>query len=97
MDTRRRSWVKAITWRASGIVLLGIVAYGITGSWEEMGIITALFTGVRLFLYYAHERAWERVRWGKVPHPLAGLPVKEKLTPEDMDIIREKLGELGYL
>lgn len=97
MDTRRRSWAKAVTWRASGVLLLGIIAYWITGSWVDMGIITVLFTAIRLILYYLHERVWERVGWGKVLHPLAELPVRHKLTAEDMEVIREKLGELGYL
>ena len=97
MDTRKRSWAKAVSWRILGILLLGAIAYAFTGSWSESLWVTVVFTVVRLFLYYVHERAWEKVRWGKIQHPLAELPVKEKLTPEDMEIIRQKLGELGYL
>ena len=97
MDQRKRSWAKAITWRITGIILLGAIAYLFTGSLIESLEVTAVFTVVRLILYYVHERIWERVRWGKIVHPLAELPVKDQLTPEDLEVIRQKLGELGYL
>ena len=62
-----------------------------------MTTITVLFHGIRMIMYYYHERLWERVSWGKLKHPLAGLPVKGELTPEDLEIVGEKLKSLGYL
>jgi len=97
MDTKARSWVKSIVWRIIGVILLGIIAYAITGNWKEMTIITVLFHTIRVVLYYCHERIWERVSWGRLRHPLSDLPVKEKPTPEDFEIIAEKLKELGYM
>jgi len=97
MDTKARSWAKSIVWRIIGIVLLGGIAYAITGNWKEMTIITVLFHTIRMVLYYCHERIWERVHWGRLRHPLSDLPVKEKPTPEDFEIIAEKLKELGYM
>jgi uncharacterized membrane protein len=97
MDTRRRSWVKSLTWRLFGIALLGLISFSITKDWKQMTVITALFHGIRLVLYYYHERIWERVSWGKVKHPLEELPVNKKLTPEDLDIVRDKLRALGYI
>jgi len=97
MDTKRRSLVKSITWRVVGIVLLGAISYAITGDWEEMAIITTLFHGIRFVLYYYHERLWLRISWGKISHPLACLPVKGELTPEDREIIADKLRALGYI
>ena len=41
MDTPVRSWVKSITWRILGILLLGGITYLITKSWKEMAVITA--------------------------------------------------------
>jgi uncharacterized membrane protein len=97
MDTKRRSWVKSVTWRMIGIVLLGLVSYLITNDWKTMTKITVLFHGIRVILYYYHERIWERISWGKILHPLAELPVTTKLTPEDMQIVRDKLKALGYI
>jgi uncharacterized membrane protein len=97
MDTKRRSWAKSIVWRTIGIMLLGAIAYLVTGDWREMSVITVLFHGIRVILYYYHERAWEHISWGRVQHPLAGLPVKQRLTPEDMEAVREHLKQLGYV
>jgi len=97
MDTRKRSWVKSLVWRIIGIVLLGVIAYCITGNLKEMTIITILFHGIRVILYYYHERIWEKVTWGKLLHPLSDLPVREKPSPEDLKIIAGKLKELGYM
>ncbi|HEY72560.1 MAG: hypothetical protein DRJ03_04920 [Chloroflexi bacterium] len=97
MDTKKRSWAKSIVWRVIGILLLGLIAYLITGDLTEMTLITVLFHGIRLVLYYYHERTWERIAWGKVKHPLAGIPVKQPLAPKDMDIVVERLRELGYV
>ena len=89
--------MKSITWRILGIVLLGLISYIITRDWQEMAIITAIFHGIRVILYYFHERIWERVSWGKMLHPLAGLPVDRELTAEDLEMVREKLRSLGYI
>jgi len=97
MDTRARSWVKSVVWRVVGIVILGAISYLITGSWKQMTLITVLFHSIRVVLYYFHERVWERITWGKMKHPLSDLPVKKKPTPEDLEIIAEKLRELGYI
>ncbi len=97
MDTKIRSWVKSVVWRGIGIILLGAISYLITGNWKEMTIITVLFHSIRVILYYFHERLWERISWGKLKHPLSDLPVKEKLRSEDLEVIAEKLKDLGYL
>jgi len=97
MDTPARSWAKSFTWRFVGGVLLGLISYLITRDWKEMAIITVVFHGIRVVLYYFHERVWERVRWGRPKHPLADIPVTRELDPEDLEAVREKLKSLGYL
>ena len=97
MDTKKRSMVKSVTWRAIGVILLGVISYLITGDLKEMTVITLLFHSIRLVLYYYHERWWERISWGKIKRPLAELPVNKKLTPEDLEIVEEKLRSLGYI
>jgi len=97
MDTKLRSWVKSILWRVIGIVLLGAISYLITGSWKEMTIITLLFHSIRVVMYYFHERLWERISWGRIKHPLSELPVKDKLAPQDLKIVKETLKTLGYI
>lgn len=97
MDTKRRSWAKAITWKVTGIFLLAIVSYLFTGSIKGMTLITGIYHLVMIVLYYLHERVWDKISWGKIKHPLADIPIKGKLTPDDQKIIEEKLKELGYI
>ncbi|HIE39359.1 MAG TPA: DUF2061 domain-containing protein, partial [Anaerolineae bacterium] len=52
---------------------------------------------LKISFYYVHERVWERISWGRPRHPLEGLPVTRELAPEDMQEIRRRLEELGYL
>lgn len=97
LETHARAWVKSLVWRAVGIGLLGFISWTITHNWKEMTTITVLFHGIRVILYYFHERLWEKVSWGRVKHPLSVLPVKRELEPEDLKIIQGQLRQLGYL
>ena len=63
-DTKLRSWTKSITWRITGIVILGAITYLVTGNWEATTVIALTFLRIRLFLYYYHERLWEKIKWG---------------------------------
>jgi len=96
-ETHRRAWMKSFVWRVLGVVILCIISLLITKSWKEMSIITVLFHGIRVVLYYFHERIWERVKWGRILHPLSSLPVNRELTGNDLKIVSDKLRELGYL
>ena len=62
-----------------------------------MTAITIVFHGIRFVMYYFHERIWEQIEWGKITHPLSGLPVTKSLEIEDAEIIKDKLKELGYI
>lgn len=67
MDTKKRSWIKSITWRLVGIVVLGLISYFATGDLKEMTQITLWFNSIRLVLYYYHERIWNKIDYGKIP------------------------------
>jgi len=97
MDTKKRSIVKSVTWRVIGVIILGVIAFVITGNWKQMTIITVVFHSIRLVLYYYHERLWEHLAWGKIRHPLSEIPVKKKLTPRDFELVEGQLKTLGYI
>jgi len=97
LETHARAWAKSLVWRAVGIVLLGFISWTITHSWKEMTTITVFFHGIRVILYYIHERLWERIGWGRIKHPLSVFPVTRELDPEDLKIIQGQLRQLGYL
>lgn len=64
VETKKRSWVKSITWRIMGVAILGFIAWLCTGDWTKMTIITATFHAIRFVLYYFHERWWNKIKWG---------------------------------
>lgn len=66
METHLRSVVKGISWRAVGTLDTTILVYLFSGKLllaASVGL-TELIT--KIFLYWAHERVWQKVRWGRV-------------------------------
>jgi len=64
-ETRTRSWTKSLTWRILGIIILWAIAWTFTNDLESTTIITVIFHGIRVILYYYHERLWLKIKWGK--------------------------------
>jgi len=62
-----------------------------------MSAFFTFFHSLRMILYYAHERIWERISWGRIKHPLSTLPVDKEITPEDLRLIKNYLRDLGYI
>ncbi len=96
LESRKRSWAKSLVWRVVGVVLLGVIAYSVTSNWEQMTMITLIFHGLRVVLYYLHERVWDQIAWGRVVK-LADLSLKRPLTPQDHKEFEDLLRQRGYL
>ena len=74
METHLRSVVKGISWRAIATLVTTIVVWLISG---EVGM--ALFAGAsdslaKIGLYWAHERGWQHIQWGRMPPPPTASP-----------------------
>jgi len=65
MDTRKRTLAKTISFRILATIATMILVYVFTKSWTLMGILGGLDLVSKLLLYYFHERAWDKVEWGK--------------------------------
>jgi uncharacterized membrane protein len=63
--TRARSFAKALSYRIWGTLSSFIVAYIITRSATISGAIAFWETVVKIFIYYAHERGWNYIQWGR--------------------------------
>jgi uncharacterized membrane protein len=63
-ETKLRSWTKSLVWRLAGFVILGVITYIYTGEWTESLAISSAFNILRFFLYYLHERMWDKIEWG---------------------------------
>ena len=65
--TTKRSIVKAITYRSVIVCLDFLVIYLLTGKARTAAgfmIISNIYTTIG---YVAHERVWERIKWGFAP------------------------------
>lgn len=64
METKKRSIAKAISWRVIATIITSILALLLTGEWKFAATIGLADTLLKFFIYFAHERMWNRVRYG---------------------------------
>lgn len=99
IETKRRSIIKAISWRLFATMTTVIIIYIFFGRLD-----LALFAGVlesisKIVIYFVHERLWNKVNFGKKklePFNLwfTGLPLSGKTTVAD--IVYEKLKKYNF-
>lgn len=65
-DKPSRSLVKAISWRVTGTLDTILITYLVTGraKWAFSIGLVELFT--KVFLYFVHERVWDRLAFGRI-------------------------------
>jgi len=63
--TKTRSFVKALSYRIWGTLSSVVVAYAITKNASLSVTIAFWETVVKVFIYYAHERVWNYIQWGR--------------------------------
>ena len=65
MDQPKRSIVKTVSWRITGSSATFLIAYMLTGNFAIAGVIGVTQMITNTILYYAHERLWNKIRWGQ--------------------------------
>ena len=61
----RRSLAKTLTWRVLATSDTFIISWFVTGTWTLAGAIAGIEVVTKMFLYYGHERLWNRIKWAK--------------------------------
>jgi uncharacterized membrane protein len=69
IETRRRSLVKALSWRVLAAIITTLVVLSITKRLQFAAEIGLIDTLVKLFIYFLHERAWNKIGYGRLPAP----------------------------
>jgi adenylylsulfate kinase len=87
-DTNTRSLVKGFSWRLVATTTTIIIVYIFFGRLDLAIVAGALEWLAKIALYWTHERAWFKVRWGRKkiePFNLwfTGLPLSGKTTLAD--------------
>ena len=60
----RRSLIKTLTWRILATTDTFLISWIITGYLTLAGAIAGIEVITKMFLYYAHERGWSKIKWG---------------------------------
>jgi len=66
-ETRKRSIVKAVSWRTLGSIDTFVLGWLFTGSAKAAGAIASTEVFTKMVIYYLHERGWSLVNWGFLP------------------------------
>lgn len=68
-DRRLRTVLKTISWRIIGACLTFVVAWIFTKKVSASLSIVGVREIFGLIFFYAHERVWTEVHWGKIHFP----------------------------
>jgi len=69
MEHRKRSILKTISWRIFSFILTMCIIFAYTRNLKQAVCVGAGIDAVKMFLYYIHERIWNRVRFGRIKTP----------------------------
>lgn len=69
MEHPKRSMVKALTWRIIAFLVTIIAVYIYSKDIKESLVVGISANFIKIFLYYAHERLWNRSRYGRSKIP----------------------------
>lgn len=64
-ESKRRSILKAVSWRIFASIDTFLIAWLISGSVSTSSWIAGIEAFTKVFLYYFHERLWNKVSWAK--------------------------------
>ena len=62
MDSKKKSFLKSISWRVIGSCSTFAVSYSITNSLTLSSGIASLEAVAKIVIFYVHERVWERIK-----------------------------------
>lgn len=75
VDKHHRSIIKAISWRVFGTIDTILISFLITRNVKLAFSIGGVDIFTKMLLYYLHERAWNRINFGR-----AAIKKQESIT-----------------
>jgi len=64
-DTNTRSITKAVSYRIFGSFVTFLITFIFTGNMITSTAVGLADLLVKTYLFYLHERVWDRIAWGK--------------------------------
>lgn len=65
IERPKRSFAKTISWRVIATLTTMTIVYFLTGEIALSFAAGGIDVSVKIILYFLHERAWNRVTWGR--------------------------------
>ncbi|MCB2116369.1 MAG: DUF2061 domain-containing protein [Rhodobacteraceae bacterium] len=65
MDSRKRTFLKAILWNFIGLAMMALVGFAMTGSAGLGGAMALTNAALGLASYVLYERVWAGIAWGR--------------------------------
>ncbi len=98
-ETKKRSMLKAISWRTWATITTAVIVFIFTGEFALAVTVGLLEVFAKMGLYFFHERCWHRISYGKKQIPafvlwFTGLPASGKKALADcvyQRLVDEKL------
>lgn len=69
MEHPKRALMKALTWRLGGAFFTIILVYVYSGKIAESLAVGSITEGIKVGLFYLHERLWNRINFGRGKPP----------------------------
>lgn len=84
-ESKRRSFLKALSWRIVATVTTTLLVYIFTGEWAIAFSVGMLEAVAKMLIYFFHERLWDRIKYGRKEIKgavfwITGLPCAGKTT-----------------
>lgn len=57
----KKKLLKSLTWRLTASLTTLTIVYIISGQIKIAGIITLVESSIKMFIFYLHETAWEKI------------------------------------
>lgn len=65
MESRKRSFIKTISWRIIATVVTILVSFVWLGEWKSAIALAITANAIKMLFYYTHERAWNKIDFGR--------------------------------
>ncbi|MBU0571508.1 MAG: DUF2061 domain-containing protein [Candidatus Omnitrophica bacterium] len=69
MEHPKRSFVKSVTWRIVATLTTMIAVYAYSRNLQESLVVGIGANLIKFFLYYMHERIWDKTKFGRTEQP----------------------------
>jgi len=65
-STYERSFAKGLIWEFISFLLVIVAVYLVYGNLNTSIQFSAIFTLVKIPIFFLHERIWKMIKWGKI-------------------------------